>query len=126
MSTPQLQPYAYVLAVPDLRRAVAYFEGVLGFTRDWNDGDNWQALTRGTVVVEASYSRPFIAHASMAPSCALAKFADGTLTVWTHSQGVFNLRGALSGVRRRGSQNSAGLPCRNGQRVGRTDRGFSG
>jgi CO/xanthine dehydrogenase Mo-binding subunit len=48
--------------------------------------------------VEASYSRPFIAHASMAPSCALAKFAHGALTVWSHSQGVFNLRGALSGV----------------------------
>jgi uncharacterized glyoxalase superfamily protein PhnB len=49
MPAPQLSTYAFVLAVPDLPRAVAYFEDVLGFARDWNDGDNWQALTRGGV-----------------------------------------------------------------------------
>jgi nicotinate dehydrogenase subunit B len=43
--------------------------------------------------VKASFSRPYIAHASMAPSCALAQVeADGTLRVWTHSQGIYNLR----------------------------------
>lgn len=49
---------------------------------------------------QATYSRPYIAHASIAPSCALAQFADGQLTVWTHSQGVFLLREALSQVLR--------------------------
>ena len=38
------------------------------------------------------YSRPFVAHASMAPSCAIARWSDGKLHVWTHSQGVYNLR----------------------------------
>ena len=33
-----------------------------------------------------------MAHASIGPSCALAEFKDGKLTVWTHSQGVFPLR----------------------------------
>ena len=32
----------------------------------------------------------------MAPSCGLARFNDGRLEVWTHSQGVFPLRGALA------------------------------
>lgn len=45
---------------------------------------------------EARYSRPYLAHASIAPSCALAQFRDGQLTVWTHSQGVFPLRKSLS------------------------------
>jgi len=49
MSRPALATYAFVLAVPDLKRAVAYFEDALGFARDWNDGDNWQALVRGGV-----------------------------------------------------------------------------
>ena len=49
MSRPTLAAYAFVLAVPDLKRAVAYFEDALGFSRDWNDGDNWQALVRGGV-----------------------------------------------------------------------------
>jgi nicotinate dehydrogenase subunit B len=46
--------------------------------------------------VSATYSKPPLAHASMAPSCAVAQLAHGRLTVWTHSQGVFPLRGALA------------------------------
>jgi nicotinate dehydrogenase subunit B len=46
--------------------------------------------------LSAVYSRPPIAHASMAPSCAIARFEDGRLTVWSHTQGVFPLRGALA------------------------------
>jgi CO/xanthine dehydrogenase Mo-binding subunit len=45
---------------------------------------------------EATYSRGYLAHASIAPSCALAEFRDGHLTVWTHAQGVFPLRAALA------------------------------
>jgi CO/xanthine dehydrogenase Mo-binding subunit len=45
---------------------------------------------------EARYSRPYLAHASIAPSCALAVYRDGRLTVWTHSQGVFPLRKSLA------------------------------
>jgi nicotinate dehydrogenase subunit B len=44
---------------------------------------------------DATYRRPFQAHASMAPSCAVAQFQDGKYSVWTHSQGVFPLRGEL-------------------------------
>ena len=49
-------------------------------------------------VVSASYSRPYVAHASMAPSCALAEYRDGHLSVWSHTQGVYPLRTALSHV----------------------------
>ena len=48
--------------------------------------------------LEAEYSRPHIAHASLAPSCAVAQFQDGKYTVWTHSQGIFPLRGDLAKV----------------------------
>jgi CO/xanthine dehydrogenase Mo-binding subunit len=44
----------------------------------------------------ATYSRMHIAHASVAPSCGLALWRDGHLTVWTHSQGVYPLRAALA------------------------------
>jgi CO/xanthine dehydrogenase Mo-binding subunit len=46
--------------------------------------------------LSAVYSRPPIAHASMAPSCAIARFEEGRLTVWSHTQGVFPLRAALA------------------------------
>ena len=45
---------------------------------------------------EAVFTRGHLAHASIAPSCALALYRDGHLTVWTHCQGVFPLRAALS------------------------------
>ncbi len=46
--------------------------------------------------LKARYTKPWIAHASIAPSCALARWADGRLDVWTHSQGIFNLRRDLA------------------------------
>jgi CO/xanthine dehydrogenase Mo-binding subunit len=49
-----------------------------------------------TTILEATYTKPYTAHASIGPSCALAQFKDGKLTVWTHSQGVFPLRRDLS------------------------------
>jgi CO/xanthine dehydrogenase Mo-binding subunit len=42
------------------------------------------------------YEKPFIAHASIGPSVALAEWNDGQLTVTSHSQGVFNLRRDLA------------------------------
>jgi CO/xanthine dehydrogenase Mo-binding subunit len=51
---------------------------------------------RGKERHEATYTRAYLAHASIAPSCALAVYRDGHLTVWTHSQGVYPLRAALA------------------------------
>jgi nicotinate dehydrogenase subunit B len=50
--------------------------------------------------LESTYTRPFQAHAPMAPSCAVAQMQDGKLTLWTHSQGVFPLRRDLAKVLR--------------------------
>jgi CO/xanthine dehydrogenase Mo-binding subunit len=46
--------------------------------------------------IEARYTRAFQLHASIGPSCAVAHGVDGKLTVWTHSQGVFALRGDIA------------------------------
>lgn len=40
----------------------------------------------------ARYSRGWLSHGSIGPSCALAQMKDGTLTIWSHSQGVFDVR----------------------------------
>lgn len=48
--------------------------------------------------VTASYSRPYLSHASIGPSCAVARFQDGRMTVWSHTQGTFPLRGDLATV----------------------------
>lgn len=46
--------------------------------------------------IKSSYAKPYIAHASMAPSCALARFDGTRLEVWTHSQGIYNLQRDLA------------------------------
>ena len=46
--------------------------------------------------VNITVSRPYIAHASMSPSCALAEFRDGHLTVRSHGQGMHPLRKNLA------------------------------
>jgi CO/xanthine dehydrogenase Mo-binding subunit len=54
-----------------------------------------QPHTEAAPTLTALYSRPYIAHASIGPSCALARYADDRLTVITHSQGVYPLRASL-------------------------------
>jgi CO/xanthine dehydrogenase Mo-binding subunit len=49
-----------------------------------------------TTSMNAVYRRPYQAHASIGPSCAIARASADTCTVWTHSQGVFPLRKAVA------------------------------
>ena len=51
--------------------------------------------------LHARYTRPYQMHGSIGPSCALAQDRDGTMTVWSHTQGVYPLRGALAELLRR-------------------------
>jgi nicotinate dehydrogenase subunit B len=46
--------------------------------------------------VTAEFTRPFLAHASVAPSCAIARWDGGSVTVWSHTQGIFLLRAAIA------------------------------
>ena len=63
-----------------------------------DDGVNEGIATAvsGTTVT-ATYSRPFVAHASIAPSCAVALWhPDGRVELWSHSQGIGNLARAVA------------------------------
>src|ERR1700694_5109665 len=42
------------------------------------------------------YPRPYLAHGSIAPSCAMAQWSGDRVHVWTHSQGVYFLRADLA------------------------------
>jgi CO/xanthine dehydrogenase Mo-binding subunit len=60
---------------------------------------NWSAPTAAPVKrLQARYTRPYTMHGAIGPSCAMARFADGQMTVWTHTQGVYPLRAALAGL----------------------------
>lgn len=46
--------------------------------------------------VLAEFERPFLQHASIGLCCALAQWTDQQLEVWSHSQGIYNLRRDLA------------------------------
>ncbi|MDB5654873.1 MAG: putative oxidoreductase subunit protein, partial [Tardiphaga sp.] len=58
--------------------------------------DTHNDVAAAVKTVSARYSRPWLLHGSIGPSCAVALYQDGMLTVWTHTQGVFPLRAALA------------------------------
>jgi CO/xanthine dehydrogenase Mo-binding subunit len=92
----------------------------LGATASWSSGielpdpDDLEGWLRGSeaethlirndgahhddasVVVSATFCRPYLAHGSIGPSCAIARYVDGRLDVWSHSQGVFTLGRAIA------------------------------
>ncbi len=48
--------------------------------------------------LKATYTKPYLAHASIGPSCAVAAVENGVLTVWSHTQGPYPLRTDLAKV----------------------------
>src|SRR5712664_1258828 len=48
------------------------------------------------LTIRRQYTRPYLAHASIAPSCAMAQWTGDHLHVWSHSQGVYFLRTDLA------------------------------
>jgi CO/xanthine dehydrogenase Mo-binding subunit len=82
--------------LPDEDDLVSYLRAgpVTTFTVD-DSGD--PALSDAAVrQLGATYTRPFLAHASMAPSCGTARWDGDAVRVWTSSQGIFGLRAAIA------------------------------
>ena len=44
----------------------------------------------------ASYSKPYIMHGSIGPSCAVALYREDKMHIWSHTQGVYPLRSSIS------------------------------
>jgi CO/xanthine dehydrogenase Mo-binding subunit len=48
--------------------------------------------------LSATYTKSYVAHASLGPSCAVARMKDGRLRIWSHTQGVYPLRSDIAAV----------------------------
>jgi nicotinate dehydrogenase subunit B len=59
-----------------------------------NNGSGPITVSEG--VLSATFTRPYVMHASIGPSCAVASYDGEHLTVWTHSQGVYPLRDTIA------------------------------
>jgi nicotinate dehydrogenase subunit B len=55
-----------------------------------------EKINASTAKFKASYYKPYHMHASAGPSCAVATWENGQLTVWSPTQGVYPLQDTLS------------------------------
>jgi CO/xanthine dehydrogenase Mo-binding subunit len=65
-------------------------------TKDSVVSEKNDAAAPAVKTLEATFTRPFQAHAAIGPSCAVAQWQNDKLHVWSHTQGVFPLRGELA------------------------------
>jgi len=57
------------------------------------------ATAPATRTITATYARPYLAHASIGPSCAVARWGEGdALEVWSHCQGPYPLRDEIAKI----------------------------
>ncbi len=61
-----------------------------------SNGDSAEALKRGGRTLQATYELALNTHGSIGPSCAVADFKNGQLTIWTPSQASHLLRAQLA------------------------------
>ncbi len=80
--------------LPDANGLGAFLTGLPA--QDITVLDRSQSAASGAKTLSASYSRPYLSHGSIGPSCAVAQFDNDTLTVWTHTQGVYPDRDAIA------------------------------
>jgi CO/xanthine dehydrogenase Mo-binding subunit len=65
-------------------------------SKDTTIFEHSDASVSGSKTLEATYTRPYQSHGSIGPSCAVAQFVDGAMTVWSHTQGVYPDRAAIA------------------------------
>jgi len=65
-------------------------------TQDQVIANKGNPAQQGAHFLRATYTRPYLSHGSIGPSCAVALYQADKLTVWTHSQGVYPLRASLA------------------------------
>ena len=59
---------------------------------DTEHGIKKDPTKQGKKVIGGEFTKPFIAHASIGPSCAIATLKDGVTTIFNHAQGMYPLK----------------------------------
>lgn len=59
-------------------------------------GNGDTSIEGSNLHLSSSFFKPYLMHAANGPSCAVALYQDEKLYVWSHSQGVYPLRGTLA------------------------------
>jgi CO/xanthine dehydrogenase Mo-binding subunit len=58
--------------------------------------DKHEPAGKAVFSLKRRYTKQYVLHGSIGPSCSVALLEQGGMTVWTHTQGVYPLRAALA------------------------------
>jgi nicotinate dehydrogenase subunit B len=87
----RLQNTTYERIVPELPTANVVATLKTLPARDIVILDTRDPIASGTRTIKARYTRPWLCHGSIGPSCAVALYDKDEMTIWTHSQGAFDV-----------------------------------
>ena len=94
------------ISLPDMSNLAKELRQLRSETSVVGTAGQSEPVPAGARRISAEYTRSYVSHGSIGPSCAVALLRDGHMTVWSHTQGAFPLRGDLAKVL--GMQNSDG------------------
>jgi CO/xanthine dehydrogenase Mo-binding subunit len=76
--------------LPDVDALVGYLRSLP--SKQMVLSEKGTSLRGGAQALSATFSRPFLAHASIGPSCAVARSQGGAIEIWSHSQSIYPTR----------------------------------
>jgi CO/xanthine dehydrogenase Mo-binding subunit len=81
---------------PELENLFTYIKEIADESETVRNEGNIEEAFKGVETIKASYTKPYLKHASLGPACGLAMFDGEVLHIWSHSQGIYPLREALA------------------------------
>src|SRR5882762_9504069 len=86
------------ISLPDMSNLAEELRELRSETSVVGTAGQTEPVPPGAKRISAEYTRSYVSHGSIEPSCAVALLKNGHMTVWSHTQGVFPLRGDLAKV----------------------------
>jgi CO/xanthine dehydrogenase Mo-binding subunit len=86
------------ISLPDMSNLAEELRELRSETSVVGAAGQTEPVPPGAKRISAEYTRSYVSHGSIGPSCAVALLKNGHMTVWSHTQGVFPLRGDLAKV----------------------------
>jgi len=73
-------------------------EVLSGAGLEYENPKSIQPKSAKTFELTSLYTRPYLSHASIGPSCGIACWTDESLEVWSHSQSIYALRDEIAKI----------------------------
>lgn len=92
----QIAQWQVTPALPDMHDMAGFLTQAAHVKEVLHEPQVVPASERSSPALKARYSRPYVSHGSIGPSCGLAWWREGRLEVWSHSQSMHALRDEMA------------------------------